>query len=136
MIYLQDVIDALAILDGDKPVRLAYEAGGLPCVINPRNNIPSVCDCPGLDVMSYRGYYTDASIEPGVSLDYPTVDQLRGALEDAIGTAIHGYKGGTYVVDATRPLWCAGYGDATGDMIVGAEDRGGWVNLLIRRVQA
>lgn len=68
-------------------------------------------------VMSYRGYYEDLSIEPG---DGCTVKVLRTALEAARGEEFTGYKGGSYTMRGSTPLWFADY-SMTGNFITGIE---------------
>lgn len=73
---------------------------------------------------SYRGFYEHVAIgylpyeDPGD----PLVGQLLEALKAKVGTAMEGYKGGDYTMDADCLLWVANYGHSHGTAILGLED--------------
>ena len=60
---------------------------------------------PG-SVYSYRGYYDHAAIEP-VRGPAGTVGRLARDLTMAIGSVVNGWKGGTYVLTRSAPVWVA-----------------------------
>ncbi len=81
---------------------------------------------------SYRGYYSDLSLEPQDKS--VTVGDLLIALREARGKTYQGYKGGDFLMDDRTPLWCAHYG-CTGLAIMGIEDRGGVAVVILKDVE-
>jgi hypothetical protein len=61
---------------------------------------------------SYRGYYSDLSIEP--SAEMMTVGKLLEELSAIQGTKLTGYKGGEYLMDAAVPVWISHEGSCSG----------------------
>ena len=66
-------------------------------------------------VESYRGYYQHVAIHPG---EETTVGYLISQLRGALGTTMHGYKGGEYPFNKDCLVFVAGYGD-TGPGLAG-----------------
>ena len=73
---------------------------------------------PWLD--SYRGYYEHVAMEDE---GHTTGNQLAAMIRGRLGTTMHGYKGGDYLVHERCQVFLAGYGH-TGPMLVGFTDDG------------
>ena len=73
---------------------------------------------------SYRGYYEHIGIEPGET----TATELHDALAAGLGTTMHGYKGGEYVVSGDCLVFVAHYG-MTGDRLIHVGDDGGIITM-------
>jgi len=86
----------------DKPV--VFDIGGYP-----------------FDTTSYRGYYDQLAIEPGE--DQSSVKETIKLLEEAIGKEFTGYKGGTFRMNDYTMIWCSEYGTASGNAIIGIEEK-------------
>jgi hypothetical protein len=67
---------------------------------------------------SYRGYYRDLAFEP-CTPPRPASEVLIEA-RACIGKVFTGYKGGTFEMDETTPLWIATWGSC-GDAFMGLE---------------
>lgn len=72
------------------------------------------------DVDSYRGYYSDLSIEPGGD-SYGTVADGLDLLREAIGKTFTGYKGGEYTMSNRTIVWVDHYGNCSGLGVTGVE---------------
>lgn len=87
-----------------------------------------------LDVLheSFGGYY------PGhqrVEIKQPaTVEEFRKALGLSIGEDFEGYKGGQYTMWPGTELWVSEYGEYRSEVIVGVEDLGDRVDLVVKDV--
>lgn len=83
---------------------------------------------------SYRNYYDRFAIAPskrGARGD--TAGLLSHCYKDLIGTTMHGYKGGDYVIDGNKLVYVANYGE-TGNLIIDLvydEDLNGYVAMLL-----
>jgi len=72
---------------------------------------------------SYRGYYEDLALgwEPQTNYPEPTVAHVLDTLKKQIGTTVHGYKGGDYVVSRDQTVYVANYGETGSTGIVGVD---------------
>ena len=78
------------------------------------------------DLASYRGYYSDLSIEPG-SGAYGLVSSALATLQSALGETFTGYKGGDYTMNSRTLIWVDYYGSCSGIGVTGVEIRDGFV---------
>jgi hypothetical protein len=104
---LGQLIDALeAVEDKTNAVRFDF------C-----NMVPTTLD-------SYRGYYEDLALgwEPQHGYPEPTVPMLLEVLKDQIGTTVHGWKGGDYIVSRDQILFVANPGETGSTVIVGVDN--------------
>lgn len=61
---------------------------------------------------SYRGYYDHVAFEPLVADDArPAASHMYKVITEAIGTTMHGYKGGQYPVTRDTAVFIAPYGE-------------------------
>ena len=106
-ITLGELIALLAQREADQGVRFDF------CDLKPN---PKQID-------SYRGFYEHVAIGflPPDSGEDVLVGQLLEALKAKVGTAMEGYKGGDYTMDASCPLWVANWGHSHGTAILGLE---------------
>jgi hypothetical protein len=93
---------------------------------------------------SYRGFYDQLAL--GYCLDdHDASDRQRrnilktpadviNELQQAIGRAYEGYKGGEYVMHADTPLWVANTGEANGTGVIGVRALGWKVIIETRYV--
>jgi hypothetical protein len=87
----------------------------------------------GVDnVCSYRGYYSDLSMEPCENVG--TVGFALKILRDALGRHFTGYKGGEFLMSEDTPLWLAEYGDC-GRAIIGIDLPEGRAILKTKEVE-
>lgn len=72
---------------------------------------------------SYRGYYDHIAL--GFTTDYapPTLKQLLERVDETIGHAFEGYKGGTFRMGRNTPVWVDRWGDCSSTMLVGVRVR-------------
>lgn len=117
-------------LFGKQPA--AYEQitlGGLIALLSERPSDQGVrfdfCDLSPnpKQIDSYRGFYEHVAIGY-LPYEDPTdvlVGQLLEALRAKLGTAMEGYKGGDYTMDADCPLWVANWGHSHSTAILGLE---------------
>lgn len=66
-------------------------------------------------IQSYRGYYDHLAVgwvAPDHASERVTVPLLLSRLKSAIGETFDGYKGGSYRMSESTPLWVANWGDA------------------------
>ena len=73
-------------------------------------------------IHSYRGYYDQIAL--GYGHKPITVAELLGLCQGAIGKDFEGYKGGTYTMHATTPVWVANYDESGSTAIVDIVERG------------
>lgn len=73
---------------------------------------------------SYRGYYSDLSLEP--SPKGQPISDLILELESVYNTHLTGYKGGEFLMDKLVPVWVAYYGN-TGVKLMEINDDGALV---------
>jgi len=78
---------------------------------------------------SYRGYYECIALDP---THHPlrsaiTVEDLIKSLRAAVGTKMHGYKGGEYPIEWSTRLYVSPYGEASGLMVVGVSEVNSYV---------
>lgn len=78
------------------------------------------------EVNSYRGYYEDLAIEPGLATSATTLVEVLSA---AIGQTFEGYKGGDFTMDRMTRVWVAPYGDTSDALIVGVAVNDGVATL-------
>lgn len=120
MLDMQKMLDAFSASNRD--VRSGYHLtlGGLIAALEIENPaLPIVLDNgmePG-DFDSYRGYYSDLSIEPGANPI--TVGEMLTKAKAALGATFTGYKGGDFVMGEGTPLWASEYGCASGIAVTG-----------------
>lgn len=81
----------------------------------------------GID--SYRGYYSDLALSYRANKPI-TVAELLEILTGADDDVFEGYKGGTWKMNKTTPVWVANYGESHG-VAVTAVDTGGY-RVIIR----
>jgi hypothetical protein len=78
-------------------------------------SLPIDADADGLH--SYRGYYEQLAVSPGVG----TVGELLDAARSSVGISFEGYKGGKYKMAESTPVWYSERGHASGIGILGVE---------------
>lgn len=71
---------------------------------------------------SYRGYYTDLSLDYGIDAKSMIVKDLLKMFEDADGSTYTGYKGGDFTMHRKTLVWIAPYGDC-GRMLVDIQSK-------------
>lgn len=113
---LGQLIDALEGQKQTNPVRFDF------CMVEPTK------------LNSYRGYYEDLALgwKPQTNYPKPTVADLLATLKKQLGTTVHGYKGGEYVVSRSQILYVANYGDTGSTAVVGVDSCGdsGWQTII------
>lgn len=72
---------------------------------------------------SYRGYYTDLSLDYDSDEKSKTVKELLKIFEDADGLTYEGYKGGDYTMNRKTLVWVAPYGSC-GRMLIDIKSKG------------
>ena len=82
---------------------------------------------------SYRGYYDQLAI--GRATPVRTVADVLEDARGAVGASFDGYKGGSYRMDNSTPVWFADYGEAPGYAVVGVRQVGDAVHILTRKVE-
>lgn len=80
---------------------------------------------------SYRGYYSDLSIQP--QSQSVTSDELLASASAALGETFTGYKGGDFTMHKDTPLWKAAYG-CCGPAIVDGKMIGDTFVLITKEV--
>jgi hypothetical protein len=78
-------------------------------------------------VCSYRGLYSQLAIGYRSRNEGCSVSQMLCWLEESVGKAFAGYKGGSFVMDADTPLWADEYGHCSSTAIVGVKNMGSLV---------
>lgn len=77
------------------------------------------CVLPIAGLDSWRGDYAELAV--GYN-DYNrvglTVEQFLGKCKEAVGKDFEGYKGGTYQMDESTPIWAANWGDSSDTGVV------------------
>lgn len=84
---------------------------------------------------SYRGLYDELALE----MAEPTVEPCRPAkiieqLQQSLQTSFAGYKGGTYRMFESTPVWVSNYGEASDLAIVGVEIEDGKAGFIVRHI--
>ena len=67
-------------------------------------------------IYSYRGYYEECAVCPAGPHDRFNIN-IKTAIERIkkhLGTKMHGYKGGEYMITEGCGLWLSSYGEASG----------------------
>lgn len=83
------------------------------------------------EMESYRGYYSDLSINPS---DQPsTVGAVLDDARKALGAEFTGYKGGEYRMGEETPLWVANY-SMCGPAVIAVEYDGSAVTLITKEI--
>lgn len=80
---------------------------------------------------SYRGYYSDLSIEP--SHEKKIIKDFFDTLKESVGKTFIGYKGGEFIMKDDTPLWTAEYG-TTGKAIMDFIDIDGKVIIKTKEI--
>lgn len=126
----------------------------LAAVRNKRAKVVFDDGSPFGDIRSYRGDYSELSVEPHLDADAPdrsrksesptgmpyaifsvrtgrtqTVAQVERAIDLAIGSTFYGYKGGEFYMSGDETLHVAGYGDTSDTYITGVRLDGNRVVL-------
>lgn len=65
---------------------------------------------------SYRGYYSDLSIEP--SNEITTVEGLLDELSEVHNKELTGWKGGEYLMSDSVPIWISEEGTNSGNAVI------------------
>lgn len=65
---------------------------------------------------SYRGFYDQLALGIGAPR---TIADLLEAAQAAVNEEFEGYKGGTYTMSCSTPVWAAEWGEWPGEAIVG-----------------
>lgn len=73
---------------------------------------------------SYRGYYSDLSIDYTIG-DGLNCGQLLKEAKECIGKTFTGYKGGDFTMTENTVIWLAPYGRTTDVMLTGVKDKWG-----------
>lgn len=143
MDMLQDLINKIAEVEQLKRERDNYNLGDLikdlskypedaNIEIRPFNLYP-------VDFCSYRGYYSDLSIE--YSFDGSnrlTCGELLKKAKECIGKTFVGYKGGDFTMTEHSVIWISNYGETTNAILTGVKDRfedGKWLELTWKIVE-
>lgn len=123
---IRQLITKLESCSADKPVYAAFDGSS---VISPL-----------YDVDSYRGYYEQLAIEPGsqekLDEEGPTrcIDMAQTLLE-SLNKTFYGYKGGEFSMFDETPVWVSEHGIASGDMVVGVEEKADMVVIFTKKEQ-
>lgn len=98
------------------------------------------CDLIPSGLSSYRGDYSELAIEYKTSADFqalgvptPTVGEFLHQLQMALQEPFDGYKGGTYRMSVTTPVWVDNWGHCTGTKIVGVAQQYSTVYLITEK---
>jgi hypothetical protein len=86
------------------------------------------------DFNSYRGYYSDLSIEPIDINNYLRVNDFINKCEESLNQEFEGYKGGQFLMAGDTPLWMAEYGKC-GDSIIDAIISDNSVILITKKIE-
>lgn len=133
---LQKLIDSLnehgCAVRGDYHLTLGGLRDALNAAPNSAHVVYDVGDPYPGSFFSYRGYYTDIAIGEG---NGPvTVAEFKKATAKALKTTFEGYKGGEFPATPDKPLWRAGYGNATGIAVVGTRFDGENLVLITKLI--
>lgn len=82
------------------------------------------------DVISYRGYYSELSIEYAIDDNIVTSLELKEKLKNSIGKDFTGYKGGEYTMKEDTFVWVSEYGESSGNAIVNAIEKDDGIYIL------
>jgi hypothetical protein len=77
---------------------------------------------------SYRGYYSDLSLEYTIENYDEKILNCGQLLEEAkkcVGKSFYGYKGGDFIMTEKSVIWLANYGRTTDAILTGVKDRFG-----------
>ncbi len=115
---------------GSKPIRTLGEVI-LLLESQPKSNtikLDFTTDNPShLD--SYRGYYTDLSLDYDSDERSKNVEELLKMFEGADGQIFDGYKGGDYTMNRKTLVWVAPYGSC-GRMLVDIKSKGNITTII------
>lgn len=115
---IRQLISELERCSTDKPVYAAFDGSS---IISPLG-----------DVDSYRGYYEQLAIEPGGPA---RCEALADILIESLDKTFYGYKGGEFSMFDDTPVWVSEYGIASGDMVVGVEEKADMVVIFTKKEQ-
>ena len=73
------------------------------------------------DFVSYRGYYEDLALCRSSSTYEQTAGDLLKKAKSALGDVFEGYKGGSYLMEETTPLWIVNGYSECGSAVIGIE---------------
>ena len=139
----QKMIDALADADMKKRSQYHLTLGDLADIclnFKPVGHVVTYLDGginPGLEVNSYRGYYTDLAIATtGPHGELCFTSDLGELLKQTIDKPLTGYKGGDFLMTKDAPLWLSDYGEYTGLAIMDADaDFDGNLRLKVKKIE-
>lgn len=77
-----------------------------------------------VSLCSWRGSYSELSIEFGQGQTALTVTRFLDMLKESVGKSYCGYKGGDFVMSRQTPVWVANYGNAGNTGVIGVLDLG------------
>lgn len=115
---IRQLISELERCSTDKPVYAAFDGSS---IISPLG-----------DVDSYRGYYEQLAIEPGGPA---RCEALADILIESLDKTFYGYKGGEFSMFDETPVWVSEHGIASGDMVVGVEEKADMVVIFTKKEQ-
>lgn len=102
---LNDLVKQMRMNDFDKSEQINLGKAMSILVKLPKDKVFKI----GLgEPHSYRGYYDELAFEPKADV---SVDEMIKNCEDALKRPFYGYKGGTYEMDCSTPIWLSEYGD-------------------------
>lgn len=82
---------------------------------------------------SYRGYYEDLCLIP--CRGFKRVDEVLRLLKEADGDVVEGWKGGSYEINSSSPVWVSFEGCNSGTIITGVYEAFGFIMLRTRQAQ-
>lgn len=92
-----------------------------------------------VDFCSYRGYYSDLSIEySSDGSNRLTCGELLKKAKECVGKTFVGYKGGDFTMTEHSVVWISNYGKTTDAILTGVKDRfenGKWLELTWKIVE-
>jgi len=92
-----------------------------------------------VDFCSYRGYYSDLSIEySSDGSNRLTCGELLKKAKECVGKTFVGYKGGDFTMTEHSVVWISNYGEITDAILTGVKDRfenGKWLELTWKIVE-
>ena len=77
------------------------------------------------DFGSYRGYYSDLSIEFTTESNGLNCGELLDKAKNCVGKSFYGYKGGDFEMTKNSVIWISNYGKVSNIILTGVKDRFG-----------